>query len=112
MPIPRAFSHDFLPRDPLLQWLNDCFTEEATKSDALDWVSLLKVPQHASARSTKNPRCHGADGQGAKGQLGLEGAVDSCHKSEPQLGALPPRVAQPEALTRCTPTAWPPGPWN
>lgn len=60
----------------------------------------------------KESRCHGADGRDAKGQLGLEGAVDSCHNSEPQLGALPRRAAQPEALTRCNPTAWPPGPWN
>lgn len=35
--------------------------------NALDWVSLLNVPQHASVRSTKNPRCHGADGRDAKG---------------------------------------------
>lgn len=73
---PQPSSHDFLSLDPLIQWVNDHFTKEATKVNCPRLgQSVLNVPQHASARSTKNLQCHGVDRQDPKGWLGLE----ACH---------------------------------
>lgn len=96
---PQPSSHDFLSLDPLIQWVNDHFTKEASKVNCPQLgQSVLNVPQHASAGSTKNPQCHGVDRRDPKGWLGLEGVSSQiCCKSEACLCAFPARQPSPGA---------------
>lgn len=111
---PGPFNHDFLALslDPLIQRLNDHFTKkkEATKHElSLTRSVCVECAPARVCRKHKDPQCHGVDRRDAEGLLRVWWA-QAINERPPS--CPPSSVAQPEALTRCNPTVWPPSPWG